>query len=487
MVRGLAGLIAMVVAAEAQEEGKAPFQNPIQSNDASSQVEFGGNFSEDLSDVFLDSVFPLYTFDGDRRGIFGHLHVNSRDDDSHHGSFGLGYRQIVEELDSVLGFRAHLDLSETAIDQNNFTQFGLGMDVFHGSGIDLHLNWYLGTSEREDAGSFSVPSAGAIFNYQTFEQAMDSGGDLRLELPLTFRDQPTGLELMVGAYAYDMPYSGDLSGVMAGVEYRPIDLLTAGITWYQDEEVFGGNSNWVASLSASVPLDFGKTIKREGGLIAAFRSLSQEPATAPSLQERFYSERTPRLGRILTEVSEPELVSIEVPISRTRAGTVYPIQANSLYILPWSVGSSYNIGQGNRGDSNSGSQKFAYDFDMPNGSTIRAARAGVVIEVEESFSNGTGVSGEENFIVIRHSDRTVTGYYHLNRNGARVRVGDRVSQGQRIAKSGNSGDSSQPHLHFEVLQRRDGNTRPITFRNTRPHSNGLVESQRYRAGPFQAE
>jgi len=92
----------------------------------------------------------------------------------------------------------------------------------------------------------------------------------------------------------------------------------------------------------------------------------------------------------------------------------YPEQSTSLYILPYSVGSAYVVGQGNCTDgSHSEDQEYAYDFDMPIGTTIIASRAGTVIAVEERFDDGNRTSGQENFVIVQHRDGTASGYYHL--------------------------------------------------------------------------
>ena len=93
---------------------------------------------------------------------------------------------------------------------------------------------------------------------------------------------------------------------------------------------------------------------------------------------------------------------------------------------------------------------FAYDFRLPIGSPVRAARAGKVIALESSFTDSTRRPGEENYIFIDHGDKTFGRYYHLTKNGVLVRLGDRVTAGQVIGKSGDSGASAGPHLHFDV-------------------------------------
>jgi murein DD-endopeptidase MepM/ murein hydrolase activator NlpD len=89
---------------------------------------------------------------------------------------------------------------------------------------------------------------------------------------------------------------------------------------------------------------------------------------------------------------------------------------------------------------------------MPIGSPIIAARSGEVVHVVEVHDNGTRKPGEENVVVIKHSDGTFGRYYHLTKEGVLVTVGQSVKQGQRIALSGDSGASAGPHLHFDVTK-----------------------------------
>lgn len=164
----------------------------------------------------------------------------------------------------------------------------------------------------------------------------------------------------------------------------------------------------------------------------------------------------------------------------------YPEQSTSSYVLPYSVGSTFLVGQGNciEDGSHSEDQRYAYDFDMPINTTIVASRAGTVIAVEESFADGNRTSGQENFVLIQHSDNTVAGYFHLTENGGSVEMNDDVSQGDPIGLSGDTGDSTEPHLHFEVLECRNCDSLPVNFSNTREHSNGLVDQESYEAEPF---
>jgi murein DD-endopeptidase MepM/ murein hydrolase activator NlpD len=165
----------------------------------------------------------------------------------------------------------------------------------------------------------------------------------------------------------------------------------------------------------------------------------------------------------------------------------YPDQPASPYVLPWRVGESYRIGQGNCGPGShaAGSVvQYAYDVLMPVGTPVIAARAGTVRLVEERFADGTRTPGQENYVNVAHPDGSIAGYVHLTTGGALVAVGESVALGQVIGLSGDSGSSSEPHLHFHVQACEGCPTVPVTFRNTRAHPRGLVQGESYTAEPF---
>lgn len=74
---------------------------------------------------------------------------------------------------------------------------------------------------------------------------------------------------------------------------------------------------------------------------------------------------------------------------------------------------------------------------------VHAARTGVVV-----YAGGMGSYGMA--VVIQHGDGLKTLYAHLS--SVRVRSGQDVQAGQEIGISGNTGLSTGPHLHFEVIQ-----------------------------------
>jgi murein DD-endopeptidase MepM/ murein hydrolase activator NlpD len=140
-----------------------------------------------------------------------------------------------------------------------------------------------------------------------------------------------------------------------------------------------------------------------------------------------------------------------------------------LYLLPYESGRSYRVLQGfGSRFSHTGTEQFAVDFKMDEGTPVHAARDGIVALAEESHARGCWsdeCAGEANYIVILHDDETTGEYYHLQQNGVLVETGDRIVAGQKIGLSGNTGHSALPHLHFGVYRAIDhGKEQSVPFR-----------------------
>lgn len=72
-----------------------------------------------------------------------------------------------------------------------------------------------------------------------------------------------------------------------------------------------------------------------------------------------------------------------------------------------------------------------------------------------------------NHVVLDLGDGVFAAYAHLKKGSAEVREGDRVTMGQRIGRCGNTGNSSEPHLHFQLMDHADfGRAVGIPFRWT---------------------
>ncbi|MER6250109.1 M23 family metallopeptidase [Streptomyces sp. NPDC001584] len=86
------------------------------------------------------------------------------------------------------------------------------------------------------------------------------------------------------------------------------------------------------------------------------------------------------------------------------------------------------------------------DFAAPIGTPVKAAAAGVVVKAGPNGGGDGPAYG--NAIVIKHANATYSQYAHLSK--IQVKIGQKVNASQRIALSGNTGNSSGPHLHFEI-------------------------------------
>ena len=111
--------------------------------------------------------------------------------------------------------------------------------------------------------------------------------------------------------------------------------------------------------------------------------------------------------------------------------------------------------------------RAALDFKMKRGTSIFAARGGVVVRIKEDGNKGGWNNKYRpygNMIVIQHEDGSRAGYWHLQLNGAIVNTGDTVQQGQKIGLSGKTGYTLFPHLHFLVWNSSNGNWQQVATR-----------------------
>jgi hypothetical protein len=153
-------------------------------------------------------------------------------------------------------------------------------------------------------------------------------------------------------------------------------------------------------------------------------------------------------------------------------------QAAAGYQAPFSMGLDFPITQAypDTVTHQTLDSRYAVDIAMPIGTNVLAARDGVVVEVAaDNYRGGLDRLRDgpaANMVRILHQDGTFSLYAHLNWNSIRVLPGDRVTVGQYIADSGNTGFSSGPHLHFSV-QRNAGlaiESVPLVFKGSRANN-----------------
>ncbi|MEU6140794.1 transglycosylase family protein [Streptomyces sp. NPDC047081] len=129
-------------------------------------------------------------------------------------------------------------------------------------------------------------------------------------------------------------------------------------------------------------------------------------------------DKTEKASSVTEEKARTSSHSLVAPVSGP-IGTPYHVAGSS-----WSKG--YHTG---------------VDFPVPTGTSVKAVGAGTVVSAGWGGSYGYQV-------VIRHPDGRYTQYAHLS--AISVRAGQSVGGGQRIGRSGATGNATGPHLHFEV-------------------------------------
>jgi len=175
-------------------------------------------------------------------------------------------------------------------------------------------------------------------------------------------------------------------------------------------------------------------------------------------------------------------------------------ETRNKYILPFD--GKWGVMNGGTTEGNSHSwdiltQRFAYDFVIidtqensfkynPNmienyycyNQLILASQKGVVVDIRNNVRDYQKVGDYSvdwktrhiagNYITIKHDNEEFSFYAHLKKNSMKVKKGDVVKEGQHIANCGNSGNSTEPHLHFQVMNRRNfffGKSLKIKFKN----------------------
>ncbi|MFD0207254.1 MULTISPECIES: M23 family metallopeptidase [Saccharothrix] len=105
-----------------------------------------------------------------------------------------------------------------------------------------------------------------------------------------------------------------------------------------------------------------------------------------------------------------------------------------------------------------GEMHYGIDIAGPIGTPILSAADGVVIEA--GSASGFGL-----WVKVEHADGSVTVYGHVDSYS--VRKGQRVLAGEQIARMGNRGFSTGPHLHFEVWNPDGKKINPLSWLNSK--------------------
>ena len=186
---------------------------------------------------------------------------------------------------------------------------------------------------------------------------------------------------------------------------------------------------------------------------------------------------------------------ISVLLGPCRERAVFGDPARSPYVLPFAPGTPVEVLQTYCGrGSHSRDNQLAYDFRTGFGEPVAAARAGTVTTVVDRWADTDKDDAHFNYLLVTHDDGSFAFYAHLKSQSVRVAQGERVSQGQTLAASGESGTPTLcaavgqcAVLHFGVYRRTWALDLPVNFRNAGgplDERGGLMAGAFYMALPF---
>ncbi|HSW69119.1 MAG TPA: M23 family metallopeptidase [Gammaproteobacteria bacterium] len=103
---------------------------------------------------------------------------------------------------------------------------------------------------------------------------------------------------------------------------------------------------------------------------------------------------------------------------------------------------------------------------------------GIKTNLEDTYITEKSLPG--NYIILDLGNGKYAGYAHIFPGSFKVKTGDRVTRHQIIAKLGNSGNSSEPHLHFQIIDNNsflESNGIPYGFKHFWAHSSELLNEE----------
>ncbi len=107
-------------------------------------------------------------------------------------------------------------------------------------------------------------------------------------------------------------------------------------------------------------------------------------------------------------------------------------------------------------------------FNPAKGESQEEFQARYFRELKEGFQGYASGWVGGNYVIIKHAEKEYSSYFHLKEKSVRVQVGDEVKRGQHIGNVGNTGDSFEVHLHFQLNDNADfanGRSLPFSFEN----------------------
>ncbi|RSS54310.1 M23 family metallopeptidase [Streptomyces sp. WAC01280] len=189
-----------------------------------------------------------------------------------------------------------------------------------------------------------------------------------------------------------------------------------------------------AGLGASLVAGAGSAFAAEGKAVAPVAATA---AAAVAAQAETQAHVAAQVKAAAAKAATKTVAVKATPVKAAKKATPSWVKPVAAYTLS----ASYNQGGAMWAHKHSGQ-----DFAVPTGTPVKAAGTGTVVKAGPNGGGDGPAYG--NAIVVKHANGTYSQYAHLSK--IKVNVGQKVAAGQQIALSGNTGNSSGPHLHFEI-------------------------------------
>ncbi|MCB8902133.1 MULTISPECIES: M23 family metallopeptidase [unclassified Streptomyces] len=194
-----------------------------------------------------------------------------------------------------------------------------------------------------------------------------------------------------------------------------------------------------AGLGATMVTGAGSAFAAEGKAVTAPVAVTTSAAVAAQADAQAHVAAQ-------VKAAAAKATAVKKAAAVKKAVTVKPVAAKKApsWVKPvaaYTLTASYNQGGAMWAHKHSGQ-----DFAVPVGTPVKAAGTGTVVKAGPNGGGDGPAYG--NAIVVKHANGTYSQYAHLSK--IKVHIGQKVLAGQQIALSGNTGNSSGPHLHFEI-------------------------------------
>ena len=283
--------------------------------------------------------------------------------------------------------------------------------------------------------------------------------------------EPSDLGDLTGVWELTTTVSSSTCGLSDGSSSSEwITLIQCG----DEISIITGEGLWGSGAVSGDQLNFTGTENQTDGMgcLTTYNHLGTFSGTSSTLEGTFTTNVTFDPGSCGNQTTCTIKTSARISLIDTYLNSCidrdkFGDPAESEYILPWPAGKTYVLNNSYCVPTGGHREQQAYDFLIPIGDTILAARGGVIRQIRED-SPDDGQGNAHNHVMVEHDDGTVGFYAHLKQEGILLEMGENVETGQPIALAGHSGTTDVVHLHFGVYSNYppvEGYDRAINFNN----------------------